>query len=316
MAQDNNQPAGEEKSGARLQGFDLQNFIFMAETLEKKFMLGDVFTKDLYAALARGEKEFDLTNIVAMNDTGKLVQFKPEFGQVESREHGQMTSLLGIRSTLLDKDAQPIQVTMPENKEKVDLSQYYRVFMKTGFTANEMRNSLEGRSVLFMAENKQRVSYPAYDRLNFSAQTDSGNFKRIVTPESRLDLDIPLLLSKAGIPRDWDEKSINEKIKQLQSGEMISTFKRKGGEIETTKLYLVPHENALAAIRPGGHLEMIQAPKIQVSRYIPEPKQNTSQDQAQTGDNQQRQNAAAAITRKINEKKNKTPKQNRPAKRA
>jgi hypothetical protein len=276
MPQDNNQPAANPQDVPSLQGWPLDNFIFISDSL-KGFKFGDEFNADLYKAMAKPNnptfelsRDFNLPQFEALRDVNMSIPKEPvryilRFDQIET-EKGKMHVLSQIEASLLKND-------------KPEVSATFRVFQKTGFNAFQMRNLLQGRIVAHNRRSMRGKIYLAYSKLDLIApKDDSGNTKLNSVPAFRQDYDAAKLLGKV-LPNNYTQQDKDEIGRRLDNGDIVPLAKRAvGGNLDVIHLYADQQQDALMVIDKNGEVRKITAPTMEVIRS---KDQNTSQTHQQ-----------------------------------
>jgi hypothetical protein len=277
MPQDNNQPATAQSETPRLEGWPLENFSYITDSL-KGFKFGEAYNNEIYDAMAKGlskfelSRDFNLPQFQAVWDANMSIPKEPvrynlRFEQIDT-ERGKMHVLSQIDASLL-KDGKP------------DISATFRVFQKTGFTAIQMRNLLHDRTV---SHNRRSMKsgniYLAYTKLDLSAPKDEyGNTHLKSVPAFRQEYDTAKLLGKV-LPNNYTRQDKEDIGRRLNNGDIVPIAKRgAGGNLDVLHLFAAPQEDALMAIDKNGEVRMYTVPSMEVIRS---QDQSTSQQQQQT----------------------------------
>ena len=278
MPQDNNQPTSTQQETSRLQGWPLDNFIFIAESL-KIFKFGEEFNNEVYQGIAKDlpqfelARNFNLPKAEAVQDLNTMfekepVRFTLRFEKIDT-DAGKMHVLKQIEASLL-KDNKPAA------------SATFRVFQKTGFTASQMRNLLHDRTVTHQRiSQKTSKPYTAYTKVNLSApKDDKGNSQLVSVPSFRQEFDLAKLLGKASLPGNFTQENINDLGRRLGNGDIVPIGKRgAGGATEIFYLFAAPQDDALMNIDKNGEIRKITAPTMEVIKDDQTMSQQQSQEQ-------------------------------------
>ena len=308
MAQENNQPATAQADLPRLEGWPLENFSYIIDSL-KGFKLGEAFNNEIYDAIRKGlpnfevSRDFNVPQFEAMRDVNMTVPKEPvrynlRFDQIDT-ERGKMHVLSQIEASLL-KDGKP------------ELSATFRVFQKTGFTAHQMRNLLHDRTVAHTRRSMRTGKpYLAYTRLNTNAPKDEyGNSQLDSVPAFRQDYDAAKLLGKV-LPNNYTQQDKEDIGRRLNNGDIVPVPKRgAGGNLEVFHLYAAPQEDALMMIDKNGEVKKITAPAMEIIRNDQGLKQENQQGHGENAANHQNLNKAAEAAQKMKEAEE-TPNGNR-----
>jgi len=279
MAQENNQPIAPQAELPKLEGWPLENFSYIIDSL-KGFKLGDAYNNDIYDAMRKGlptfevSRDFNVPQFEAMRDVNMSVPKEPvrynlRFDQIDT-EQGKMHVLSQIDASLL-KDGKP------------DVSATFRVFQKTGFTAHQMRNLLHERTVAHTRRSiRTGKPYLAYTRLDITAPKDDyGNSQLDSIPAFRQDYDGAKLLGKV-LPNNYTQQDKEDIGRRLNNGDIVPIAKRgAGNNLEVFHLYAAPHEDSLMMIDKNGELKKITAPAMEVI-----PNDQTQRQQRQQGNSE------------------------------
>jgi hypothetical protein len=276
MPQDNNQPTAAKSETPRLEGWPLENFSYITDSL-KGFKFGEAYNNEIYDAMAKGlpkfeiSRDFNLPQFEGVRDVNMSIPKEPvrynlRFDQIDT-ESGKMHVLSQIDASLLKEG-------------KADVSATFRVFQKTGFNAIQMRNLLQGRTV---AHNRRSMRtgkpYLAYTKLDLTASKDEyGNTQLNSVPAFRQDYDAAKLLGKV-LPNNYTQQDIENVGRRLDNGDIVPIAKRgAGGNLDVFHLFAAPQDDALMAVDKNGEVRKYTAPTMEVIRG---QDQTTGQQQQQ-----------------------------------
>ena len=299
MPQENNQPSTPQGELPRLEGWPLENFSYITDSL-KGFKLGEAYNNEIYDAMRKGlpnfevSRDFNVPQFEAMKDVNMSVPKEPvrynlRFEQIDT-ERGKMHVLSQIDASLL-KDGKP------------EVSATFRVFQKTGFTAHQMRNLLHDRTVAHTRRSMRTGKpYQAYTKLNLNTPKDEyGNSQLDSVPAFRQDYDAAKLLGKV-LPNNYTQQDKEDIGRRLNNGDIVPIAKRgTGGVPEVFHLYAAPQEDALMMIDKNGELKKITAPAMEVIRNDQNIGQQKQQGHGEPGDNNESLNKGANTAQKMNE---------------
>lgn len=299
MAQENNQPHTPQTELPKLEGWPLENFSYIIDSL-KGFKLGDAYNNEIYDAMRKGlptfevSRDFNVPQFEGVRDVNMSVPKEPirynlRFDQIDT-DQGKMHVLSQIDASLL-KDGKP------------DVSATFRVFQKTGFTAHQMRNLLHERTVAHTRRSMRTGQpYLAYTRLNITAPKDDyGNSQLDSIPAFRQDYDGAKLLSKV-LPNNYTQQDKEGIGRRLNNGDIVPIAKRgAANNLEVFHLYAAPHEDALMMIDKNGELKKITAPSMEIIRNDQSLKQQKQQNQGGLTSNQQNLDKGAEAAQKMAE---------------
>jgi hypothetical protein len=295
MANENNQSSETQQP---VQNFDkdgLKNYVFLTETLEK-LGIGKTFDKLIREGMLAGAPLIERPAIFTLDDKDQKVRVTPRVEKTEGENGGPFYVLKGFRAGLLDK----------EGKETV--SQFFKVFKKTGFTIGEARNMLEGRAVVNRVFPDQGDPYFRYSRINFSEKDEAGNFALQNKNAKNLDFDMAKGLSAMPFFKNLTQTQKEDIGAKLEKG--YEHFFRKagaGGSFENMTLYALPFEGSLATVDSSGEVKPYPANKITMRAVgILEAdlgQQTTQPSKTQQNNNQGDLGKAAATARRMEEGK-------------
>lgn len=299
MAQEHNQPPTAQAELPSLEGWPLENFSYIIDSL-KGFKLGEAYNNDIYDAIRKDlpnfevSRDFNVPQFEAMRDVNMSVPKEPvrynlRFEQIDT-ERGKMHVLSQIEASLL-KDGKP------------EVSGTFRVFQKTGFTAHQMRNLLHDRTVAHMRRSMRTGKpYLAYTRLNINGPKDEyGNSQLDSVPAFRQDYDGAKLLSKV-LPNNYTQQDKEDIGRRLNNGDIVPIPKRgAGSNLEVFHLYAAPHEDALMMIDKNGEVNRITAPAMEIIRNDQTQKQQNQQGFGEDAANRQNLDKGAKAAKKMAE---------------
>ena len=302
MPQENNQPPTQQTELPKLEGWQLDNFIFITDSL-KGFKLGEAFNDAIYDGMRKGlsnfevSRDFNMPQFEAVRDVNmsipkEPVRFNLRLEQIET-EAGKMHVLSKIDASLL-KDGKP------------EVSATFRVYKKSGFTSGQMRNLLHDRTVAHNRISMKGNQYLAYTKLNIDGPRDEyGNSQLNSVPAFRQEYDAAKLLGKV-LPNNYSQKEIEDVGRRLNNGDIVPIAKRGvGGSLEVSHLYSAPQEDALMMIDKNGEVKKITAPAMEVIRNDQSQSQQNRQGQGEDPSTKQDLGKGADVAKSMAESEDK-----------
>ena len=266
-----------------------KNYQYIAETLAI-LGLGEVFNKNLKTGMELGLDKIPLKAVMTIDPaTNKKVTIEPKIERGESREApGQKSEMYffnGYNATL-------------SQEGKQDIKQYFAVFKQNGLAVDKAANLLDGRQV-YNPLRKDGEEIGRWARLEFSTQTQSGNYKVLNTYEDKVGFNLVKTLGGMGVITASDEEK-EKMLKGLRNGDRVSVMIKDAGRTERMHIEAAPNLGIIRVFNSQGD-EVRIANKNNKLQVVASPdsddmikKAKEVMEKSQKGNKQQSQGAKVA----------------------